>query len=110
MLGRTRTKSATAFTAHLSWSQEYVPSARATTDARMTPIWPPDTTSRPVFLRWGGVYVHTYRKVAQPGWQNERHTRDTSALELARAALLQANNCCCRGFPQLSHTPPPNPL
>ena len=42
LLGRTRTKSATAFTAHLSWSQEYVPSARATTDARMTPIWPPD--------------------------------------------------------------------
>ena len=44
LLGRTRTKSATAFTAHLSWSQEYVPSARATTDARMTPIWPPDNS------------------------------------------------------------------
>ena len=45
LLSRTRTKSATAFTARLSWSQEYVPSARATTDARMTPIWPPDTYS-----------------------------------------------------------------
>ena len=79
-LGRTRTKSATAFTAHLSWSQEYVPSARATTDARMTPIWPPDTYSLMTQVRgtMGGVSMSIH-KVAQPGWQNECHTRDTSA-------------------------------
>ena len=80
LLGRTRTKSATAFTAHLSWSQEYVPSARATTDARMTPIWPPDTYSLMTQVRgtMGGVSMSIH-KVAQPGWQNECHTRDTSA-------------------------------
>ena len=38
LLGRTRTKLQADFTGHPSWSQEYSPSARATTDARMTPI------------------------------------------------------------------------
>ena len=97
LLGWTRTESATAFTAHLSWSQEYVPSARATTDARMTPIWPPDTSWLDVVsmgTRYDGGVSMFIHKVAEPGWQNERRTRDTSALEHSRAALLQASKAC----------------